>query len=106
MSRAYHDAYREHLINPRYVKTPRPLLINNWEGTYFNFTNEKLMAIVDAVVGTGIDTFVLDDGWFGKRDDDTSGLGDWIVNETKMPGGLKTIIDHVHSKGMKFGLWF
>lgn len=106
MSRAYHDAYREHLINPRYVKTPRPLLINNWEGTYFNFTNEKLMAIVDAVVGTGIDTFVLDDGWFGKRDDDTSGLGDWIVNEKKMPGGLKTIIDHVHSKGMKFGLWF
>jgi len=106
MSRAYHDAYREHLINKRYVKATRPLLINNWEGTYFNFNNEKLMAIVDAVADTGIDTFVLDDGWFGKRDNELSGLGDWVVNEKKMVGGLKTIIDHVHAKGMKFGLWF
>ncbi|MBQ4043803.1 MAG: alpha-galactosidase, partial [Clostridia bacterium] len=106
MSRAYHDAFREHLINKRYVKQHRPLLINNWEGTYFNFDCDKLKAIVDAVEGTGIDTFVLDDGWFGKRDNDRSGLGDWVVNETKMVGGLKTVIDHVHAKGMKFGLWF
>jgi len=106
MSRAYHDAFREHLINKRYVKQHRPLLINNWEGTYFNFDCDKLKAIVDAVEGTGIDTFVLDDGWFGKRDNDRSGLGDWVVNETKMAGGLKTVIDHVHAKGMKFGLWF
>ena len=106
MSRAFHDAFRNHLINKRYAKTPRPLVINNWEATYFGFNNEKLKAIVDAVEGTGIDTFVLDDGWFGKRNDDRSGLGDWVVNEKKLEGGLSTIIDYVHSKGMNFGLWF
>ena len=106
MSREFHDAYREHLIDKKRVKTPRPLLINNWEGTYFNFTYEKLAAIVDAVADTGIDTFVLDDGWFGKRDSDRSGLGDWFVNEKKLVGGLDRIIEHVNSKGMKFGLWF
>ncbi len=106
MSRAFHDALREHLINTTTVKAHRPLLINNWEGTYFKFDTEKLKAIVDAVEGTGIDTFVLDDGWFGVRDNDRSGLGDWVVNETKLEGGLTAIIDHVHSKGMKFGLWF
>lgn len=106
MSRAYHDAYRAHLINKRYVTAHRPLLINNWEGTYFNFDTEKLKAIVDAVDGTGIDTFVLDDGWFGVRNNDRSGLGDWFVNEEKLQGGLRPIIDYVHAKGMKFGLWF
>lgn len=106
MSRAYHDAYREHLINKRYVKAHRPLLINNWEATYFDFNYEKLKGIVDAVEGTGIDTFVLDDGWFGVRNSDSTGLGDWFVNEDKLKGGLKGIIDYVHSKGMNFGLWF
>lgn len=106
MSRAFHDAMREHLINPRFVKKHRPIVINNWEATYFKFNNEKLKAIADAVKDTGIDTFVLDDGWFGKRDNDRSGLGDWVVNESKLEGGLKPIIDHVHSLGMKFGLWF
>lgn len=106
MSRAFHDAYRNHLINPNRVHASRPILINNWEATYFKFTYEKLCAIADAVEGTGIDTLVLDDGWFGKREDATSGLGDWFVNEKKLPGGLKGIIDYVHKKGMKFGLWF
>lgn len=106
MSRTFHDAWREHLINRRYVKASRPLLINNWEATYFQFDNERLMKIVDAVADTGIDTFVLDDGWFGKRDNDKSGLGDWTVNRQKLVGGLDTIIRYVHSKGMKFGLWF
>ena len=106
MSRAFHDAFRNHLINKRFVKSPRPLVINNWEATYFNFDNKKLMDIVDAVEGTGIDTFVLDDGWFGKRNNDRSGLGDWVVNDKKLEGGLSTVIDYVHSKGMKFGLWF
>ncbi len=106
MSRAFHDAFRNHLISPQHVFSPRPIVINNWEATYFNFTTEKLKSIVDAVAGTGIDTFVLDDGWFGKRDDDRSGLGDWVVNTQKMEGGLTGIIDHVHAKGMKFGLWF
>ena len=106
MSRELHDAFRNHLINERYAKAPRPVLINNWEGTYFNFTTEKLCAISDAVKGTGIDTLVLDDGWFGKRDNDTSGLGDWVVNENKLVGGLDAVINHVHKNGMKFGLWF
>ena len=106
MSRSFHDAYRDHLINPRYVKSPRPVVINNWEGTYFDFDAEKLMSIAKAVEGTGIDTFVLDDGWFGKRDDDTSGLGDWVVNTKKLKGGLTDVIACVNSLGMKFGLWF
>ncbi len=106
MSRAFHDAFREHIINKRYVKQPRPVLINNWEATYFNFDNDKLRAIVDSVQGTGIDTLVLDDGWFGRRSGDNDGLGDWYVNEQKLEGGLDAIIEHTHSKGMKFGLWF
>lgn len=106
MSRALHDAFREHLINKRFVKQPRPIVINNWEATYFNFDNEKLCAIVDAVEGTGIDTLVLDDGWFGERKNDYYALGDWYVNENKLVGGIDVIIDHTHKKGMKFGLWF
>lgn len=108
MSRAFHDAYRNHLINPRFVRKSRPIVINNWEGTYFDFNFEKLKAIIDGVEGTGIDTFVLDDGWFGEnRVDEKTGLGDWhIVNQNKLPGGLKPLADYIHSKGMKFGLWF
>jgi len=106
MSRELHDALRNHIINKKYVNMPRPVLINNWEGTYFNFDTKKLCDIADAVAGTGIDTLVLDDGWFGKRDDDRSGLGDWVVNEKKLLGGLDAVIEHVHSRGMKFGLWF
>ncbi len=106
MSRAFHDAFRSYLINDRFVNTKRPIVINNWEGTYFDFTTEKLKKIADGVVGTGIDTFVLDDGWFGIRNNDRSGLGDWFVNEEKMPGGLDEIIKHVNGLGMKFGLWF
>ncbi len=106
MSRAFHDAFRTYLIPQRFVYTPRPIVINNWEATYFDFDTDKLKAIVDAVAGTGIDTFVLDDGWFGARSNDKAGLGDWVVNTEKLQGGLGAIIDHVHSKGMKFGLWF
>ena len=106
LSQQYHDLYRQALIPERFVQASRPVLINNWEGTRFNFTGEKLKAIISKVAGTGIDTFVLDDGWFGKRDDGTSGLGDWFVNEKKLGGPLSTIIDHAHQNGMKFGLWF
>ena len=106
MSRQFHDIYRESLIPKRFVKKPRPVVINNWEGTRFLFTSDKLKDIVSKVAGTGIDTFVLDDGWFGKRDDATSGLGDWFVNESKMGGPLKEIIDHTHKCGLRFGLWF
>lgn len=106
MSRTFHDTYRKYLINPNYVHAHRPVVINNWEGTYFNFDNERLMKIVDGVKGTGVDTFVLDDGWFGARNNDKAGLGDWKVNCEKLQGGLKTIIDYTHASGMKFGLWF
>ena len=105
MSRAFHDVYRSYLINPRYVNATRPIVINNWEGTAFDFDTQKLIDMAEAVKGLGIDTFVLDDGWFGNRNSDKSGLGDWFVNEEKLPGGLKGIIDYVHSKGLKFGMY-
>ncbi|MBQ9112650.1 MAG: alpha-galactosidase [Clostridia bacterium] len=106
MSRAFHDAYRNHLINPRFVNQSRPIVINNWEATYMDFDTDKLKAIVDSVAGTGIDTFVLDDGWFRVRDDEFCSLGDWKVNGNKLVGGLKAIVEYVHSKEMRFGLWF
>ncbi len=106
LSRAYHDFFREYVIDPKRVYERRPIVINNWEATYFNFDNEKLFAIIDEAAKLGIDTFVLDDGWFGKRDDDKSGLGDWFVNNKKLKGGLKPIIDRCKKNGMKFGLWF
>lgn len=106
MSQQFHDAYRRYLINPRFVTRPRPVVINNWEATYFNFNNERLMEIIDVIKDSGIDTFVLDDGWFGVRNGDASGLGDWVVNTDKLAGGLHTIIDYCHACGLKFGLWF
>ncbi|MBE6980755.1 MAG: alpha-galactosidase [Ruminococcaceae bacterium] len=106
LSRQFHDLYRESLIPRQFVKKPRPVIINNWEGTRFLFTLEKLKGMISRVAGTGIDTFVLDDGWFGKRDDASSGLGDWFVNEKKLGGPLKDLIDFTHGKGMRFGLWF
>ena len=106
MSREYSDFLRGYVINPRFVNRERPIVVNNWEATYFNFDNEKLFPIIDEAARLGIDTFVLDDGWFGKRNDDKSGLGDWFVNENKLKGGLKNIIDRCKKQGLKFGLWF
>ncbi len=106
MSRAYHDAYRKYLINPRFVNSPRPVVINSWEAVYFGCTPDRLLPIIDAVRGTGIDTFVLDDGWFGARRNDRAGLGDWVVSPEVFPEGLAPVIDYVHEAGMKFGIWF
>jgi alpha-galactosidase len=106
MSREYHDAYRKYLINERFVDLPHPLVINSWEAVYFECTPERLMPIIDAVRGTGIDTFVLDDGWFGSRRHDKAGLGDWTVSPEVFPNGLAPVIDYVHDAGMKFGIWF
>ncbi len=106
MSREYADFLRERVINPRFVKKERPIVVNNWEATYFDFNNEKLYPIIDAAKDLGIDTFVLDDGWFGKRVNDRAGLGDWFVNEERLAGGLKSVIDRCKSHGLKFGLWF
>lgn len=104
MSRAFHDVYREYLINERFARKSRPIVINNWEATYMNFNTKKLCEIIDSVKGTGIDTFVLDDGWFGARNNDLAGLGDWVVNESKV--NLKQVADYAHESGLKFGLWF
>ena len=106
MSRAFHDFFRECVIDPAYAYKRRPVVINNWEATYFDFDNEKLFGIIDEAAKLGVDTFVLDDGWFGKRNDDTSGLGDWYVNDKKLKGGLKAVIDRCKKRGLKFGLWF
>ncbi|MBP5686581.1 MAG: alpha-galactosidase, partial [Clostridia bacterium] len=80
LSLEYHDFIRNRIINPDFTYKTRPVVVNNWEATYFNFNDEKLCDIIDAAAELGIDTFVLDDGWFGKRDSDTTGLGDWFVN--------------------------
>ncbi len=105
MSRSYHDFYRNYVINPHFVHRPRPVVLNSWEGMHFHFDNKRLMDAIDAIKDSKIDTFVLDDGWFGVRNNATSGLGDWYVNTDKLPGGLAEISEHCHKRGMKFGLW-
>ncbi len=106
MTRSLHDFYREHLIRSRYKNTERPILINNWEATYFDFTTEKLLDIAQTAKDCGIELFVMDDGWFGRRNNDESSLGDWYVNEAKLTGGLKHLVDSINKIGMKFGIWF
>ena len=106
MSHTFHDLYREHLIRSPYKKTPRPVLINNWEATYFNFDTDKLIDIAREASKDGIEMLVMDDGWFGHRSFDDSSLGDWTVNENKIKGGLKHLVDEVNKLGMKFGIWF
>lgn len=106
MSRIYHRFYNQHLIRGRYKNEKRPLLINSWEGTYFDIDSEKLIEFAVAAKDIGIELLVMDDGWFGKRNDDTSSLGDWYVNEEKFPNGLKPFIDKIHDIGLKFGIWF
>ncbi len=105
MSRTFHDLYRQHLIRGEYRNRKRPILINNWEATYFNFNTEKLLDIAREASRLGIEMLVMDDGWFGNRFDDNRALGDWIVNEEKLPGGLKRLVDEVNKLGMKFGIW-
>ena len=106
MSRTFHDLYRNNLIRGEWKDKRRPILINNWEATYFNFTAEKIYQIAEQASNLGIEMMVLDDGWFGHRDSDNSSLGDWFVYEKKMEGGLKALVDRVNALGMKFGLWF
>ena len=106
MSRTLHDLYRQHLIRSPYKDKKRPILINNWEATYFNFNTEKLIAIAKEAKKVGIEMLVMDDGWFGHRNDDNTSLGDWSVNEEKLPGGLKVLVDEVNKIGLKFGIWF
>lgn len=106
MSRTFHDLYRNNLIRGEYKDKRRPILINNWEATYFNFDTDKLIDIAKEASKLGIEMLVMDDGWFGHRDSDNSSLGDWFVYEKKLMGGLKYLVDEVNKLGMKFGIWF
>ena len=105
MTRTFHDLYREHLIRSPYLHEKRPILINNWEATYFDFDEKKLLEIAKDASELGIEMLVMDDGWFGKRSLDDSSLGDWYVNEEKIKGGLHELVENVKKLGMKFGIW-
>lgn len=106
MSRTYHDLFRSHLIRGEWKDKQRSILINNWEATYFDFDTDKLLSIAEQASKSGIEMFVLDDGWFGHRDSDNSSLGDWYVYEKKLKGGLPNLVEKINAMGMKFGLWF
>ncbi|MCQ2592123.1 MAG: alpha-galactosidase [Treponema sp.] len=106
MTHTFHDLYRDHLIRSPYKKAMRPILINNWEATYFDFNTEKLLDIAREAAKDGIEMLVMDDGWFGKRNSDNCSLGDWVVNEEKINGGLKHLVEEVNKLGLKFGIWF
>lgn len=105
MTRRHHDFFRKYMINPRWVNVRRPVVLNSWEGMHFTFDRDRLFDTIDRLEGLGIDTFVLDDGWFGARNSDRAGLGDWFVNEEKLPGGLGVIAERCHERGLNFGLW-
>lgn len=106
MSRTYHKLYRTRLCRGKFRDSVRPVLVNNWEATYFNFNADKIEDIAKVGKELGIELFVLDDGWFGKRDNDKSSLGDWIVDKNKLPKGLKNLANRVNKLGLQFGLWF
>jgi alpha-galactosidase len=106
MSRKFHDLYRSRLCRGTFRDKTRPILVNNWEATYFDFNADKIEAIARAGKELGIELFVLDDGWFGKRDSDNSSLGDWFVDRRKLPNGLEDLARRVRDLGMQFGLWF
>ncbi|WP_022776242.1 alpha-galactosidase [Butyrivibrio sp. AE2015] len=105
MTRTFHDLFRNHLIRSLYKDKERPVLINNWEATYFDFDSDKLISIAKEAKKCGIEMLVMDDGWFGKRNDDNTSLGDWYVNEDKIKGGLKKLVEEINAIGLKFGIW-
>ncbi len=101
-----HSFVNEHIVRGEHKGADRPIVLNNWEATFFNFNRSKILALARSAKKLGIEMFVLDDGWFGARNSDTAGLGDWVENRKKLPGGIKYIADRVNKMGMKFGLWF
>lgn len=106
ISNSFHKAIRNNLCRGKFKNARRPILINNWEGTYFDFNADKLVSMAKDASELGVELFVMDDGWFGKRDNDKSGLGDWTPNEKKLQGTLKSLADRINDLGMKFGIWF
>ncbi len=106
MTHQSHRFLQKHLVRGPWANKARPILINNWEATYFDFTEEKIAELATVSAKAGIELLVLDDGWFGKRDSDTCSLGDWVVNRDKLPNGLEGLAKTVNDLGMQFGLWF
>lgn len=106
MSQTYHELYRTRLARGEWRDKVRPILINNWEATYFDFNEEKILNIAEKAKDIGVELFVLDDGWFGQRNMDNCSLGDWYPNLEKLPGGITGLANKIEQKGMKFGLWF
>ncbi|MBC1922564.1 alpha-galactosidase [Listeria grayi] len=106
MSHNYHSLYINHLARGEHQYKERPVLINNWESTYFDFNETKLLQLAKRAKDIGVELLVLDDGWFGHRDDDTTSLGDWTVDKRKLPNGLNHLANEVNKLGLKFGLWF
>ena len=105
LSHIYHRIFRENLCRSPFRKKPRPILLNSWEAAYFDFDGEKILQIAREAAGLGVELFVLDDGWFGKRDNDSAGLGDWTVNRDKLKMDLKDMSDRIHEMGLQFGIW-
>lgn len=105
MSQTFHQLYRTRLARGKWRDKARPILINNWEATYFDFNEDKILALAQKAADIGVELFVLDDGWFGKRNDATSSLGDWQVNTEKLPQGMKRLSEKINEMGMGFGLW-
>lgn len=105
LSHNYHNCINHHVIRRRFQKKMRPVLINSWEAAYFDFTGETMLELAKNAADVGIDLVVMDDGWFGKRDDDNSGLGDWEVNEEKLGCSLGTLIEKINELGVDFGIW-
>lgn len=106
MSQVFHSLYQTRLARGYWRDKERPILINNWEATYFNFTQERLVSIAKKAKECGVELFVLDDGWFGKRNSDRAGLGDWVANPKRLSKGITGLAESIENLGMKFGLWF
>ncbi|WP_404451942.1 alpha-galactosidase [Virgibacillus necropolis] len=106
MSQTFHRLFQNRLARGKWRDQERPVLINNWEATYFDFNEEKVVEIAKESKDLGVELFVLDDGWFGKRDDDTTSLGDWFVDKDKLPNGITGLAKKINALGLEFGLWF
>lgn len=106
MSKTFHKLFRERVARGEWRDKERPILVNNWEATYFDFDEDKIVAMASKAKDLGFELFVLDDGWFGKRNDDKTSLGDWFPNLDKLPNGIKGLGERVVNEGIRFGLWF
>ena len=106
MAANMHDFVNHHIVPQPFRGAERPVVLNNWEATMFQFNRKKILAMARQAAGLGVEMFVLDDGWFGKRNDDKAGLGDWVVNEKKLPGGISRLCNDINDLGLRFGLWF